>query len=100
MKKIFTLLSTILISASIIIAQEAPPQAFSYKATIKRANGWGIIKKTISLKVSILKGSDDGVPVYTEYLKPTTNEFGQIDILIGKGKHPCMPGKYMESICY
>ena len=86
MKRIFTLLSMIVISVSIITAQDAPPQAFSYKATIKRANGWGIIKKTISLKVSILKGSDDGVPVYTEYLKPTTNEFGQIDILIGKGK--------------
>jgi hypothetical protein len=87
MKKIFTLLSAIALTASIISAQDAPPKAFSYKATIKRANGWGMIKKTISLKVSILMGSKDGVAVYTEYFRPTTNEFGQIDVIIGKGKN-------------
>jgi hypothetical protein len=87
MKKIITLLSAIAISVAVISAQDAPPQAFSYKASIKRENGWGVMRKTISLKVSILKGSEDGIPVYTEYFRPTTNEYGQIDIIIGKGKH-------------
>jgi hypothetical protein len=87
MKKIITLLSAIAVSAAILSAQQAPPQAFSYKASIKRENGWVVFKKTISLKVSILQGSEEGSPVYTEYFRPTTNEFGQIDIIIGKGKN-------------
>jgi len=87
MKKILTLLSAIAFSTAIISAQNAPPQSFSYKATIKRGNGWGVVKKCITLKVSILEGSENGSPVYTEYFRPTTNEYGQIDIVIGNGKH-------------
>jgi len=88
MKKIFTLLIGIVFSITILEAQDAPPQAFSYKATITKTNSGGnvvaIVNKTIGLKISILQGNP-GIEVYSETFKPTTNSSGQIDILIGKG---------------
>jgi hypothetical protein len=88
MKKIFTLLIEIVFSIAILEAQDPPPQAFSYKATITRTNMGGhvvaVVNKTIGLKISILQG-DPGIEVYSETFKPTTNSAGQIDILIGKG---------------
>jgi uncharacterized protein (TIGR02145 family) len=85
MKKIFTLLIGIVFSFAILNAQ-APPQAFSYKATITKTLPSGttaaVVNKTIGLKIVILQGDD---PVYSETFKPTTNSSGQIDIVIGKG---------------
>ncbi len=87
MKKILTFLTGIILSMTIVCAQEAPPMAFSYKATIYKPHGWIACRKTISLKVSILQGSADGLPVYTEFFTPTTNDFGQVDVVIGKGSN-------------
>ena len=84
MKKIFTLLIGIVLSITIVIAQGAPPQAFSYKATIMKANGNApLSNKTISLRINILTST--GASVYEETFNPTTNKDGQIDIAIGRG---------------
>jgi uncharacterized protein (TIGR02145 family) len=85
MKKIFTLLISIPFITSTLNAQDAPPYAFSYKAVIIKANGVIVVNKNISLRISILQGSTIGVPVYTETFYPTTNEYGQVDIVIGQG---------------
>lgn len=90
MKKIFTLLIGIVFSITILKAQ-APPQAFSYKATITKTLPSGttaaVVNKTIGLKIVILQG-DPGIPAYSETFKPITNSSGQIDIVIGKGTTP------------
>jgi hypothetical protein len=90
MKKIFALLIVsqwlITVLNSQIPVATAPPQAFSYKATILRSSGSVVASKTISLRISILKGyAENPISEYTEVFKPTTNEYGQIDILIGSG---------------
>ncbi len=84
MKKIFTLLIGIVLSITILQAQDAPPQAFSYKATFMKSNGNApLANKTISLRINILNSG--GASVYEEIFKPTTNKDGQIDIVIGRG---------------
>jgi len=86
MKKLFTILFGALLSFMVLNAQEiAPPQAFSYKASINKSNGQPIANKVISLRVSILQSSNVGSAVYIETFNPKTNEFGQIDIVIGRG---------------
>jgi hypothetical protein len=83
MKKISTIIIGIIFSLTVLNAQDSPPQAFSYKATITKSNGAVVANKTISLRISILQGSTSGGAVYTEISHPTTNSNGQIDIVIG-----------------
>jgi hypothetical protein len=85
MKKIFTLLIGVVFSITIIYGQDAPPQAFSYKATINKANGQPLANTVISFRVSILQNNAYGTPVYIEKFSPYTNSLGQIDIQIGRG---------------
>jgi hypothetical protein len=55
MKKIFTLSIGIIFTISILSAQDAPPQAFSFKATIQGANGQTVVNKLIRLRITILQ---------------------------------------------
>jgi hypothetical protein len=86
MKKITTLLIGLAFSLVILNSQEAPPQAFSFKATIVNKSGAIIANKTVGLQISISKNSIDvGAIIFTETFMPKTNEYGQVDIMIGKG---------------
>ena len=60
MKKIFTLLIGIVFSITVLYAQEAPPQAFSFKATIKDKYGLPVLLKKINLRITILQGDMNG----------------------------------------
>jgi uncharacterized protein (TIGR02145 family) len=85
MKKIFTLLIGIVFSITILNAQDAPPQAFSFKATIQGANGQTVVNKLIRLRISILQDDINGFVTYSEYFTPTTNHYSQVDVEIGRG---------------
>jgi hypothetical protein len=85
MKKIFTLIIGIVFSIMILNSQVAPPQAFSFKATIQGANGQTVVNKTISLRISILQDDMNGFTAYSEYFTPTTNHYSQVDVEIGRG---------------
>ncbi|MRS02175.1 hypothetical protein EG832_02935, partial [bacterium] len=85
MKKIYTLIIGIVLSMTILDAQDAPPQAFSFKATIKDNKANEIVLKTISLRISILQGGLNGTLVYEETFRPTTNLYSQVDVEIGHG---------------
>jgi hypothetical protein len=85
MKKIFTLLMGIVLSITILNSQVAPPQAFSFKATIQGTNGQTVVKKMISLRITILQDDINGFPVYSEFFTPTTNHYSQVDLEIGRG---------------
>jgi hypothetical protein len=78
MKKIFTLLAGIILAIVIVKSQDAPPLKFSYKATIIKSNGAIVPNKSVGIQIKI----DDGL--FVETYKPTTNEYGQIDIVIGE----------------
>jgi len=85
MKKIFTLLIGIVFSFTILNAQDAPPQAFSFKAMIKDRTGSPVVNRTVTLRISILQGAANGIVVYSERFRPTTNLYAQIDVEIGRG---------------
>jgi hypothetical protein len=85
MKKIFTLLIGILFSLTILNSQVAPPQAFSFKATIKDKYGLPVLLKKVNLRITVLLGDLNGYPVYSEYFKPTTDLYSQVDVQIGQG---------------
>jgi hypothetical protein len=86
MKKIFTLTIGIVLSIAILKSQVpiAPPQSFSYMATIAKG-GTVIANKTVTLRVSILQNNAMGIAKYVERFTAITNSTGQINIEIGHG---------------
>lgn len=82
MKKLVTVLLTVLTTAS-IWAQG--PEAFSYQAVLRDSNDQLVINTQVGMKISILQGAADGTSVYTETQTPTSNANGLISIETGKG---------------
>ena len=82
MKKIYTLLSAVLVSAS-LWAQA--PQSFSYQAVVRGANNALVIDKVVGMKVSILQGSENGTVVYSESHSSKSNSNGLVSVAIGNG---------------
>ena len=82
MKKIITLLVTILAFAS---AFAQAPEKMSYQAVVRDSGGTLISDTGIGMKVSILRTSPAGLVVYEESHTPTTNANGLATIEIGDG---------------
>ena len=82
MKKLFVVLMAVVLTAS-VFAQA--PQKLSYQAVIRNSTNQLVDNTQIGMKVSILLGSANGSPVYTETLTPTTNANGLVSVEIGGG---------------
>ena len=82
MKKLFTILAAVLLTAS-VFAQT--PEKMSYQAVIRDATNSLITNQTVGMQISILQGSVNGSLVYEETQSPTTNANGLISIEIGGG---------------
>jgi uncharacterized protein (TIGR02145 family) len=82
MKKIYTLIASTFLSAS-LWAQA--PQSFSYQAVVRGTNNELVVNKQVSVKISILQTSENGTPVYVETHTPTANANGLVSIAIGAG---------------
>ena len=82
MKKIFTVLSAVLLSAS-LWAQA--PQSFSYQAVVRGADNAFVSNKKVGMKISLLQGSEIGSAAYVETHTPTSNANGLVSIAIGGG---------------
>ena len=61
------------------------PQMMSYQAVVRGNDNNLVVNQQISMRVSILQGSADGVAVYTETHSATTNANGLVSIEIGNG---------------
>lgn len=61
------------------------PQKFSFQAVIRNADNQLIEEGTISMQISILKGSIAGSAVYMELHRSTTNSNGLVSVEIGNG---------------
>ena len=83
MKKLTTLFILLLTAVLMITAQ--PPQAFKYKAIARNKYGMLIINQTVAIRISLLQGSETGMPVYVETHTPASNLFGVIELEIGRG---------------
>jgi hypothetical protein len=82
MKKIFTLLTAVLLSA-FVFAQS--PQKMSYQAVIRNASNNLVTSATIGMRISILQGSANGISVYVEKQTTSTNTNGLVSIEMGSG---------------
>ena len=82
MKSFFLTLCVFLVSFC-MYAQS--PQAISYQAVARDAQGQVLANASISLRISILQGSTTGSAVYSEKHNITTNLFGLLNIQIGRG---------------
>ena len=75
-----------LVCIAIYLTAQAPPQAFSFKASIKGEDGKLLINQTVNMRVSILQDNTTGPEVFAEVFTPTTNNLGQVDLEIGRGE--------------
>ena len=82
MRKIFSIFSAVLLTAS-VYAQS--PEKMSYQAVIRNSSNQLVTNQTVGMQISILQGSASGTVVYTETQTPTTNANGLISIELGGG---------------
>ena len=66
------------------IVEGQAPQSFNYQAVVRDNTGSAITSRSVSLRISILKGVA-GTAQYVETHTSTTNEFGLIVLEIGQG---------------
>jgi len=82
MKKVFTVLSIILLTVT-VWAQS--PNKLIYQAVVRNSSNQLVTSHAVGIKISILQGSASGAAVYVETQAPTSNTNGLIDIIIGSG---------------
>jgi len=82
MKRIFTILAAVLLTAS-VFAQS--PAKMSYQAVVRDASNALVTTQAVGMQISILQGSNTGTPVYVETQTPTTNANGLVTFEIGTG---------------
>ncbi len=82
MKKLFTLLAAVLLTASV---SAQTPEKMSYQAIIRNSSDALVTNTQVGMQISILQGTADGSPVYVETQTPTTNANGLVSIEIGDG---------------
>lgn len=84
MRKLFTIIATMLLWTVSMFAQA--PQKMAYQAVVRDAEGKVITNQELGVQVSILQGSVDGTSVYSETHTTTSTASGAINIEIGGGK--------------
>lgn len=82
LQKFFLLLIAVTCTAE-IMAQV--PQGFNFQAVARNADGEVLKDTPLGVKISILKGTEEGTSVYSETQTPTTNAAGMLQLVIGEG---------------
>lgn len=83
MKKILSLLTSVLFVAIAAVGQQPAPGIFNYQGVARNAAGNVLINKTITLRLTIHDGSAGGPVVYQESRTVTTNPFGLFNAQVG-----------------
>lgn len=78
-----TMLFLLLIIVTSVNAQL--PQSFKYQAVARDSMGNQLANQNVSFRISILQESINGLPVYVETHDTITNQFGLVNLEIGKG---------------
>ena len=82
MKKVFTVLAAVLLTAS-VFAQV--PEKISYQAVIRNSSNALVTNTQVGMQISLLQGSTSGTAIYKETQTPTTNVNGLVSLEIGDG---------------
>ncbi|MBI9069936.1 MAG: hypothetical protein JEZ09_21785, partial [Salinivirgaceae bacterium] len=100
MKKIYTILTALLLTATLCLPQQVKaqsPEKMSYQAVIRNNSDALVTSTQVGMQISILQGSADGTPVYTETQTPTTNVNGLVSFEIG-GDNATVVSGYFSTI--
>jgi hypothetical protein len=62
------------------------PQALNYQAVARDNSGNILANRSISVRLSVLDGSNIGPSLYAETHNPTTNQFGLFTLAVGTGQ--------------
>jgi uncharacterized protein (TIGR02145 family) len=81
MKKLYTLF-TLFLS---LLALAQAPQGFNYQATIRNSSGQLLLNQIVSVKFNVLQNSSTGTIVYSETQTTTSDDLGQISLIVGQG---------------
>jgi len=82
MKKLFLLIAGL---AAFVLVLAQAPASFKYQAMARNGSGAVLANKSVSFRISIQQGSASGAIVYRETHYPSTNEFGLVNLEIGRG---------------
>jgi hypothetical protein len=72
-----------ILCAGVTLVNAQSPQAFKYQAVARNLNGDPVIDQEITVKISILSGSETGPVVYSELHGIPTNQMGLFTLEIG-----------------
>lgn len=61
------------------------PQGFNYQATVRNASGDLVISQNVSFVFNIIQGSQTANPAYSEEHTLSTDDLGQVSLIIGQG---------------
>ncbi|HNS12886.1 MAG TPA: hypothetical protein PKM97_09765 [Bacteroidia bacterium] len=82
MKKVLIFICTVIFTLS-VIAQS--PARMSYQAVVRDASNVLVSNSPVGMRISILQGSVNGIPVYVETMTANTNANGLLSTRIGEG---------------
>lgn len=88
MKKINSILAGLLLTASLLLTQQATaqaPQKMSYQSVLRNSSNVLLANTAVGIRISVLQGSATGSAVYVETQTATTNGNGLVSIQIGTG---------------
>ena len=83
MKKFYAILC--LAIAALTQLQAQAPQGFNYQATVRNSAGDLIINTNVYFKFNVIQGSLTAVPIFTETHYVSTDDLGQVNLVIGQG---------------
>ena len=83
MKKFYAILC--LVIASLTQLQAQAPQGFNYQATVRNSSGDLIVNTNVYFKFNVIQGSLTAVPIFTETHYVSTDDLGQVNLVIGQG---------------
>ncbi len=78
------LLCLILLAFTSAVYSQAP-NGFLYQALVKNASGYPLASQSVSVKISLLVGSINGEPAYSEVHSVETSPIGVVSIVVGTG---------------
>ena len=83
MKKFYAILC--LFIASLTQLQAQAPQGFNYQATVRNSAGDLVVNTNVYFKFNVIQGSQTAVPIFTETHYVSTDDLGQVNLVIGQG---------------
>ncbi len=71
------------VTINVSVAQNA--NGFNYQAIVRNASGELLLNQNVDFKLHLIENSPTASPIYTENHSVTTDDLGQVNLIIGKG---------------